>query len=81
VCIWDNKAAILYDKNTVAVFELTTRTVVFQSAYAEASDCISRILFISDPVTNSRSEQSDLLGGFLLMAETKTQISKKDSLT
>ena len=27
LCIWDNKAAILYDKNVVVIFELTTRTV------------------------------------------------------
>jgi hypothetical protein len=80
VCIWDNKAAILYDKNTVAVFELTTRTVVFQATYAEASDNISRILFICDSATNPRSEHSELLNGYLLLAETKIQ-PKKDAPT
>jgi uncharacterized membrane protein len=53
--IWDNKAAILYDKNAVVVFELTTGTVLFKANYAEATDNISRIIFISDQVTNSRS--------------------------
>ena len=71
VCIWDNKAAFLFDKNVVAVFELTTRTVVFKASYAEATDNISRIFFISDRVTTPSSEQQGLLGGFLLLAETK----------
>ena len=78
VCIWDNKAAFLFDKNVVAVFELTTRTVVFKASYAEATDNISRIFFISDRISNPTSEQQGLLSGFFLLAETKVQVVKKD---
>ena len=71
LCIWENKAALLYDKSTVAVFELTTRTVLFKASYAEATDIVSNIVFISDQANNSRKNQPDLLGGFFLLAETK----------
>ena len=79
VCIWENKAAILYDKNAISVFELTTGTVLFKATYAEATDNISRILFISDQVTNTRSEHPDLLGGFFLLVETKPKPVKKEN--
>lgn len=78
VCIWDNKAAFLFDKNVVAVFELTTRTVVFKASYAEATDNISRIFFISDRISTPSSELQGLLGGFFLLAETKVKVVKKD---
>jgi hypothetical protein len=77
VCVWDNKAALLLDKNAVAVFELTTRTVLFKATYAEATDSISRIIFISDRASNSRPEHAHLLSGFFLLAETKA-VQKKD---
>ena len=50
--------------------------MVFKATYAEASDIISSIIFISDQATNSRTERPDLLGGFFLLAETKTLQSK-----
>ena len=68
----------MFDKNVVAVFELTTRTVVFKASYAEATDNISRIFFISDRISNPTSEQQGLLSGFFLLAETKVQVVKKD---
>jgi len=76
-CIWDNKAALLLDKNAVVVFELTTGTALFKASYAEAAETISRILFISDRAKNSHAEQSNLLSGFFLLAETKS-VQKKD---
>lgn len=51
--------------------------MLFKATYAEAADSISRILFISDRVSNSRPEQPHLLSGFFLLAETKA-VQKKD---
>lgn len=84
LCIWDNKAAFLFDKNAIAVFELTTRTVVFRATYADATNNISNIYFVSEhsqPSAHSSkvAPEAGMLSGFFLMTETKMQVNKNEA--
>ena len=39
VCLWDNKVAFLYDhKNIIAIYELSSLTLVFKACFEDASD-------------------------------------------
>lgn len=39
VCLWDNKVAFLYDhKNMIAIYELSSLTLVFKASFEDASD-------------------------------------------